>query len=403
MTAAVEVVGLSKQFGATSVLHDIDLAIEPGEFVSLLGPSGCGKSTLLRILAGLEAQTRGSVRIAGRPVDHLPPRQRNLAMVFQNYALYPHMSVRDNVAMPLLMSRLSLLRRQPLLGRLFPGQQTVVQQIHREVAELARTLGLSDLLTRKPGQLSGGQRQRVALARAMVRQPAAFLMDEPLSNLDARLRVQVRDELADLHERVRGTFVYVTHDQTEAMSLSSRVAVMLGGRILQCAAPQVLYERPATLDVARFVGTPEINVLPLTVQQGVLRLAGDEPVMLSGSPVPHTVLDGGAAGVRPEHLAMALDGEPFAVPVDTSLPAGVHHVEHHGAEWICRLHVPRWGRPVVVRAPRRQWTHALRVGQSVRLGWSWKDLLPFDASGVLQEGQLQRPAGAPAPRPVVTR
>jgi multiple sugar transport system ATP-binding protein len=381
MPQAIRLTGLSKRFAATEVLHDIHLNIEPGEFLTLLGPSGCGKSTLLRIVAGLEAQTAGTVSIGDHTVDHLTPRERNLAMVFQNYALYPHLSVRDNIAMPLMMSRLSLLRRQPYVGRLFPGRQAVVQHIDDEVAELADTLGLADFLQRKPGQLSGGQRQRVALARAMVRRPAAFLMDEPLSNLDARLRVQMRDELADLHRKLGATFVYVTHDQTEAMSLSTRVAVMQQGRILQVAAPDELYARPANLDVARFVGTPAINVLPLLAGDGAHRLAGEWPVALRG----HVVADlnelydhGGHVGIRPEHLALAVHGEAFSASVDASLPGTLRQAEHHGAEWVCQVHVPRWQAVLQVRVPQRQWHGGRAAHQLVRLGWQWCDMQVFD-------------------------
>jgi multiple sugar transport system ATP-binding protein len=243
----------------TTVLSGLSLDIEDGEFLTVLGPSGCGKSTLIRIIAGLEPQTAGTVEIEGRCVDQLRPAERNVAMVFQSYALYPHMTVAANLALPLTMRRMSSLQRLPWLGRLMPGHGAIDASIGREVQELATALGLSHLLERKPGQLSGGQRQRVALARAMVRHPAAFLMDEPLSNLDANMRAQMRAEIAELHRRLGATFIYVTHDQAEAMTMSSRIVVMLDGRIQQVGPPREIYEDPATLSVASFFGEPSIN------------------------------------------------------------------------------------------------------------------------------------------------
>ena len=381
MPHAISISGLRKDFGAQRVLDGIDLQVAPGEFVSLLGPSGCGKSTLLRIVAGLETQDAGTVSIGGRAVDTLRPGERNDAMVFQNYALYPHLSVRDNIAMPLVMSRLSFLERQPLVGHLVPGRRARLARIDEEVGDLARTLGLGELLQRKPGQLSGGQRQRAALARAMVRQPAAFLMDEPLSNLDAKLRIQVRDELADLHRRLGATFVFVTHDQTEAMSLSTRVAVMQHGRILQFATPQRLYERPNCLAVACFVGSPSINVVPLRAESGLGQLAGTEAIALAGPGAPALMTQGGAAAIRPEHLLLVPGHGAFAEPVDAQLPATLRQAEHHGADWILQVQVSHWPEPVSVRMPLRQWPQPLKPGDAVRLGWRWSDWLLFDSSG----------------------
>jgi len=267
MTASIKLNSLTKSYGTQLVLNNINLEVHPGEFVSLVGPSGCGKSTLLRVIAGLTNFDAGEVFIGDRQVNDLPPKERNIAMVFQNYALYPHMTVAENIATPLLMSRLGLVQRQPYIGA-FIGtfsskRKAILAQIQTEVANLCASLQISNLVQRKPAQLSGGQRQRVALARAMVRHPDAFLMDEPLSNLDAKLRIQVRDELADLHQRIGSTFLYVTHDQTEALTLSNRVAVMDQGQILQIGTPSELYESPANLTVAKFIGTPSMNILPL--------------------------------------------------------------------------------------------------------------------------------------------
>ena len=236
--ATVELVGLKKRFGTIEVIHGIDLAIDEGEFVALVGPSGCGKSTLLRMIAGLEQISEGEVRIAGRQVNDERPRQRNVAMVFQNYALYPHMTVRQNVALNMKIA----------------GRSRA--EIDERVSRAAELLEITELLERKPAQLSGGQRQRVAMGRAMVRDPSVFLFDEPLSNLDAKLRVQMRSEIKALHEAVSTTSIYVTHDQIEAMTLADRVVVLNNGRIEQIGEPRQLYRRPENTFVAGFIGSP---------------------------------------------------------------------------------------------------------------------------------------------------
>ena len=245
--ASVELQGLRKAFGSVEVIHGVDLAVRDGEFVALVGPSGCGKSTLLRIIAGLEDATDGDVLIGDRIVTELTSRQRNVAMVFQNYALYPHMTVRDNMGFNLRLS----------------GDSRA--EIRRKVEDAARLLELTELLGRRPYQLSGGQRQRVAMGRAIVRDPAVFLFDEPLSNLDAKLRVQMRAEIKALHQKVRTTAIYVTHDQIEAMTLADRVVVLNNGRIEQAGSPLELYRNPANLFVAGFIGSPSMNFLDAEV------------------------------------------------------------------------------------------------------------------------------------------
>ena len=274
---------VSKVFpGGVTAVDDVSLTIESGEFMVLVGPSGCGKSTLLRMLAGLETTSGGTITIGERDVTDLAPRERDLAMVFQNYALYPHMNVRDNLAYGLKMRR------------------TPKPEIGRRVNDVAKLLGLEEMLDRRPRALSGGQRQRVAMGRAMVREPAAYLMDEPLSNLDAKLRVSMRAELARLHERLETTTVYVTHDQVEAMTLGQRVAVMRDGRIQQVDEPQTLYRDPVNLFVAGFIGSPAMNLAEAVVADGAVEFAGFR-IPLDPSRRP-TVEDDGRVilGVRPE-------------------------------------------------------------------------------------------------------
>jgi len=255
----------------------LDIEIGDGEFLVLVGPSGCGKSTLLRMIAGLEEASGGSILIGERDVTDLAPRSRDIAMVFQTYALYPHMSVRQN------------------LGYGLKARRTPKDEIARRVDEVAELLGLDELLERKPAQLSGGQRQRVAMGRAIVRQPQAFLLDEPLSNLDAKLRVGMRASLAQLHQRLGVTTVYVTHDQTEAMTLGQRVAVMRDGRILQCDRPQELYARPRNLFIAAFIGSPAMNLVEAVVEDGAVRFGQYRIPLAERPPAERVVL-----GVRPE-------------------------------------------------------------------------------------------------------
>ena len=303
--ASVTLQSIGKSFAGVPVLRDISLDVADGEFLTLVGASGCGKSTLIRIIAGLEPQSTGSVLIDGVPVDHLRPHERHVAMVFQSYALYPHMKVFANIALPLVMSRLRLAERLPLLRLLSPRRRKVMAGITDEVHAVAKQLQIDGLLDRRPSQLSGGQRQRVALGRAMVRQPAAFLMDEPLSNLDAKLRVHMRSELAELHARIGTTFVYVTHDQVEAMTMSDRVAMMDNGEILQLGRPGDLYARPANVRVAQFIGTPAINLLPAKANaDGLVELFGQQVSVRAGRS-PGSAL---TLGIRPESLTPAPAG-----------------------------------------------------------------------------------------------
>jgi multiple sugar transport system ATP-binding protein len=378
VSSSLTVESITKRHGATTVLKGVSLDVDAGEFITLVGPSGCGKTTLLRIIAGLAAQDGGRVSVAGQTVDHLPPKARGVAMVFQSYALYPHMTVMENISTPLTHHRLLPLARLPGIGRLLPGTAQVRRGIRQDVERVARQVELSDLLDRKPGQLSGGQRQRVALARAMVRDPSVFLMDEPLSNLDARLRVHMRGELSDLHRRLGATFLYVTHDQVEAMTMSNRVAVMMDGEVIQLASPGALYDDPADLRVARFIGSPEINTFAAT-------LAADHRPLLDGRPLDLAV--GGQAGdrvtiaVRPERLALAPPGGDLS-PGGLRLEATLHRVENLGHEVQATFDRPDGAGDVVLRMDSAQWRARLGRGEGpLVLTAAADDLLVFDAAG----------------------
>ena len=297
--ASVAIRDVRKAFGATSVIHGVDISIGDGEFVVLVGPSGCGKSTLLRMIAGLENITAGEIRIGERVVNHVPPKERDVAMVFQNYALYPHMTVADNMAFSMK------LRGAPK------------NEIDERVNRAAAILGLSQLLQRFPRQLSGGQRQRVAMGRAIVRDPQVFLFDEPLSNLDAKLRVQMRTEIKELDQRLKTTTIYVTHDQIEAMTMADKIVVMHDGLVEQIGAPLDLYDRPDNLFVAGFIGSPAMNMLNGHIRaNGSVAFEGPAGVKFALGTAP-SGSDGRPAvfGVRPEHFALADDGAEAEVQV----------------------------------------------------------------------------------------
>ncbi|KAB2870400.1 MAG: sn-glycerol-3-phosphate ABC transporter ATP-binding protein UgpC [Ideonella sp.] len=317
--AGVEIRSVKKRFGEVEVLHGVDIEIADGSFTVLVGPSGCGKSTLLRMIAGLEHISSGEILIGGKVVNQMPPKERDIAMVFQNYALYPHMTVRDNMAFSLALAK--------------QGKAAIEQKVGRA----AEILGLSALLDRFPRQLSGGQRQRVAMGRAIVRDPQVFLYDEPLSNLDAKLRVAMRTELKELHQRLKTTSVYVTHDQIEAMTMGDRIVVMREGYIEQIGSPLQLYDHPVNLFVAGFIGSPAMNLLPGTLRRsgsgGVEVELADGTRLAAGR---RAGTDGQRVifGTRPEHLALA-DGSGIAAEVAVIEPTGADtfvSCRHHGAE-----------------------------------------------------------------------
>ncbi|MBL8673241.1 MAG: ABC transporter ATP-binding protein [Rhodospirillales bacterium] len=371
--SGVSIRGISKSFGATPVLRDVSVDIGDTEFLTLLGPSGCGKSTLLRIIAGLESHDGGSVAIGGRAIDELRPSERDVAMVFQSYALYPHMTAAENIAVPLTMRALRPWQRLPLMRHALPAARRARAGIAAEVGRVARTLDIEPLLARKPSQLSGGQRQRVALARAMVRRPRAFLMDEPLSNLDAKLRVQARAEIADLHRRLSTTFIYVTHDQAEAMTMSDRVAVMMDGRLLQVAPPADIYDDPADLQVAMFVGSPRINTIAgRTRADGAIAAAGVAlPVRCAAATAPGTAV---VVAFRPEHVDIEAAGRAGA------LGGTVRHLENLGPDLYLYVALTGADTVVIVRATPGHGRSFAR-GQSVSIRPHAARLLLFNAAG----------------------
>ncbi len=305
--AEVDIRKVDKFFGSTQVLHEVEIGITDGEFVVLVGPSGCGKSTLLRMIAGLEEISKGDIAIGGRVVNNVPPKDRDIAMVFQNYALYPHMTVFNNMAFSLKLAK---------------APKDVIQE---RVGRAASILGLTDYLERYPRQLSGGQRQRVAMGRAIVRDPAVFLFDEPLSNLDAKLRVQMRTEIKELHQRLKTTAVYVTHDQIEAMTMADRIVVMHDGVVEQVGDPLSLYDEPAKLFVAGFLGSPEMNYHDASIKRN-----GGAPsaVTADGTMLPLPANAGGqdgqavVYGIRPEHLDLTDAGGALAAEVGVVEPTG---------------------------------------------------------------------------------
>ena len=328
--ATVDLQGVSKSYdGKTNVIHGIDLEVRHGEFVVFVGPSGCGKSTLLRMIAGLEPISGGQVRIDGKVVNELPPRSRDIAMVFQDYALYPHKTLFENMAFGLRL------------------RKTPEADVQRRVMDAARLLRIDHMLERRPAALSGGQRQRVAIGRAIVREPKVFLFDEPLSNLDAQLRNEMRSEIKRLHQRLGATIIYVTHDQTEAMTLADRIAVLSGGHKMQYDTPEAIYNRPAALFVAGFTGAPPMNLADCTLAGG----AADR-VDLGGAQivVPAALAQRAAGvatlkfGVRPENLSLtATSADAQRVPAQVSL------LEPLGAETLVTLRIGR--AEMVARAP----------------------------------------------------
>lgn len=335
---ALSVDNLVKSYGAVSVLKSVSVAIAPGDFLVLVGPSGCGKSTLLNCIAGLEDVTSGTIRIAGRDVTHLPPRDRDIAMVFQSYALYPTMNVRENIAFGMKLRRMDK------------------ERVAEKVGNVARMLQIEHLLDRRPAQLSGGQRQRVAMGRALVRDPALFLFDEPLSNLDAKLRVEMRAEIKRVHQMSAATIVYVTHDQIEAMTLATRIVVLKDGLVQQAGTPDDIYRRPANTFVADFMGSPPMNLLHATVHTEGLRFDGGDALPLSPLTAQLTQGRRVIVGIRPEDL-LPQDGTGPALTVIPTM------VENTGTDVYVTFRYG--GNTAVARLPGRYAVPADRLSLTV--------------------------------------
>ena len=359
--ASIEILGVKKSFGAVDVIADLSLQINEGEFIVFLGPSGCGKSTLLRMIAGLEPVTAGDIRIDDKSVINLAPGARNIALVFQHYALYPHMTVRQNMAF---------------------GLQNIgmaKEEIDRRISEAARMLELQELLERKPVQMSGGQRQRVAISRAVVKEPGAFLFDEPLSNLDAALRTRTRVELARLHQRLKTTMIFVTHDQVEAMTLATRIVVMNRGKIEQLGSPIEVYRRPATRFVAGFIGTPAMNFLP------VERASSDDAfvtVRLSdGTELKTSILSASLKGDGP--LTLGVRAESLVVDESSTIRGRADVVERLGERTLAYVTLAD-GQVVVAEAHRDS---TLMAGETVGLRYDATHLHLFDEAGLAYHAQ----------------
>jgi ABC-type sugar transport system ATPase subunit len=357
--AAIELKGVAKSFGHVAVIHGIDLAIEHGEFIVFVGPSGCGKSTLLRMICGLEPITSGTLSIGGRPMSGVPPAKRGVAMVFQNYALYPHMTVAENMGFSLMMERVPRKEREARVRR------------------AAETLQLNELLGRKPKELSGGQRQRVAIGRAIVRDPQVFLFDEPLSNLDAELRVQMRLELAKMHRTLGATMIYVTHDQTEAMTLADRIVVLRQGRVEQIGTPIEIYAAPRNRFVAGFIGSPKMSFLAAKVVKAsgrtlVLAVEGMSPATVEIDLVPGTTVpDQVTIGIRPEHFRLRGGKGP-------RLDARIDFVERLGAD--SYLHAP--DHPAGSLIIRQDDAGLVKAGtRPMAIGVDWPQIYLFAADG----------------------
>jgi len=334
--SALSVVNVNKHFGKVHVLKDINIEVDNGEFVVFVGPSGCGKSTLLRVIAGLENASTGEVSIAGQSVNHLPPSKRGIAMVFQSYALYPHLNVKKNMSLALKQEK------QPKA------------EIERRIEKASNMLNLNDYLNRYPSELSGGQRQRVAIGRAIVRQPALFLFDEPLSNLDAALRMNTRVEIAALHKQLATSMVYVTHDQTEAMTLADKIVVLRDGAVEQVGTPMALYNNPVNQFVAGFLGAPSMNFLPANLIND-----GDNRTL----------------GLRPEDLVLENDGP---------IVATVEHIEHLGGDTnlICSITTQQGKKNLTVRLFGQ---HDMQNDETVKLGFSTTKAFYFDENGLREQ------------------
>lgn len=358
MTASLSLENVTKKFGDTTAVDSVSLDLREGEFVALLGASGCGKSTTLRLFAGLDTPTSGQVKLRGADVTNDSASARNIALMFQSYALYPHLNVAQNIAMPLRLRRMSVLQRLPGAALFSGAARREASEIRQSVGRMAEMLRLQQLLDRKPGQLSGGEQQRVALARALVRDPSAFLLDEPLSNLDTQLRGDTREEIREIHKRTGYPFLLVTHDQSDALSMADRVAVMIAGRIVQSGPPSEIFNRPATQEIATFIGNHRMNILPAGVA---------EQLHPSGASL--------TLGVRPEDLSIHREGE---------LQATVVAITFHGEETIVKMRGPS---DVTLRSVIHGRADLPSIGEEVHLGTTVEKLHAFSADGLRKDLQ----------------
>ena len=369
--AEIELKNISKSFASTEVIKSLDLSISNGEFITIVGPSGCGKSTLLRIIAGLENQSTGDVEIDGNVVNNTRASERDLAMVFQSYALYPHLTVQQNLMVPLKLRRLSFLERFPIIGWFMPNRRSKLDEVVSKVQAASETLQITHLLERKPGQLSGGQQQRVAVGRAMVREPVAFLMDEPLSNLDAGLRVHMRAEISELHRDLKTTFIYVTHDQAEALTMSDRMAVMMDGEILQLDTPHEIYNNPSTIRVAEFVGSPKINILKGEYdEKGNLKCFG---IKITDS-IKLAKKGNVSVGIRPEHMELVSSNEKKIFKGE------IVYRENLGSDIFLHLTVNEGEQKIIVRSEPSNVINTA-VGDQVWIRWDEQKIMVFDVDG----------------------
>ena len=369
--AEIELRNISKSFGSTEVIKSLDLSVSNGEFITIVGPSGCGKSTLLRIIAGLENQSTGDVEIDGNVVNNTRASERDLAMVFQSYALYPHLTVQQNLMVPLKLRRLSILERFPIIGWLMPNRRSKLGEIVNKVQVASETLQITHLLDRKPGQLSGGQQQRVAVGRAMVREPVAFLMDEPLSNLDAGLRVHMRAEISELHRDLKTTFIYVTHDQAEALTMSDRMAVMMDGEILQLDTPNEIYNNPSNIRVAEFVGSPKINILQGECdEKGNINCFG---IKITDS-IKLAQKGNISVGIRPEHMELVTSNDKNV------FKGKIVYRENLGSDIFLHVTVNEGEQKIIVRSEPSMVINSA-IGDSVMIGWDEQKVMVFDVDG----------------------
>lgn len=367
--AEIKLHKIKKSFAQTEVLKEVSLDIKAGEFLTLVGASGSGKSTLLRIISGLEEQTSGSIKIKGKDISAKPPKKRNLAMVFQSYALYPHLSVYENMQIPLRM-RMPRWQRLPFMRHFSHVAKTNLLKTHSRINEVAKQLQIEHLLQRKPSELSGGQRQRVALGRAMVRKPVAFLMDEPLSNLDAKLRVHMRGELTQLHRDLNTTFIYVTHDQIEAMTMSDRIALLVEGELIQVDTPHNMYTNPNHLKVAEFIGSPKINLIPAHIQ-------ANHEICFAGQKISGINF---APEISEQDITMAIRPEDLRMAEHSELLADIVHIENMGSEKIVFAQADWATGRLAIKLSSEQ-AEGLIQGAQIALKLKKKHLMFFNAQG----------------------